>query len=175
MKSFYIDVFRNTPYSYQFHATGQVYQAWYEIASVAQGDTAYLELRQVNGKIAHIIDYILKSNSTNIEMAVYSGATFTPGTVRANWSSYNHRINKAPSVELYIDPVVPDLTGATERFKTKGYGAARGGQATFSEIAGNNFIEEMLEQDEDYIIAITNNGTAAREFFFHLAWYESGN
>lgn len=170
-----IEVFRSTPYSYQFHATGQVYHAWYELGSLAAGATIYYELRQTRTDIAHILDYIVKSDSTNIEMEIYRGATFTPGTVRMNWHSYNHRIDKAPSVELYQDPTGVNVAGATTTFKTKGFGPAQGGQVSFADVAPKSFLEEMLAESEDYIIGITNNGASAREAFFHLAWYESGN
>lgn len=179
MEAVSLDVFRQTPYVYQFHATGQVYHAWYEIASVASGATLYLEMRQNGSNIVHVLDYGLKSNSTNIEMEVYRGASFTPGDVRMNWEPYNHRVTKAPTLELYQNPTGVNLSGAEQTFKVKGYGQAGGifgGGVSFSDVASGVFLEELLAEDEDYIIEIQNNGSGqSKEFFFHLAWYESGN
>ena len=169
-------ILRNTPYTYQFHATGQVYHSWYEIGAIASGGgTAYIELRQTGSNIVHILDYVLKSNSTNIEIKIYRGASFDPGTVRATWEPYNHRIIKSPSLEVYQDPTNIDLTGAEETFKSKGYGPAQGGQVSFSDIAPSSFLEEILAENEDYLIEIQNNGSSEREAFLHVAWYESGN
>lgn len=108
-------------------------------------------------------------NGTSFVARVYSGTTYTGGTI----IPYFNLNNRNPVAGTVVIRGGATITGVGTEIATPTYGVGSDGQgsravASFSDIG----IERVLASNTTYLLRITNDSGAAQNIAAYLTWYE---